>query len=444
MDENENKLRSESKRLNQLKITDCSQKKPYVFISYKSDDWRIALEDIAFHMQKKYGLRIYYDRAFESNNDSWIKSMKENMESSKCIAVIAVYSEKYINSYATLLEILTSQKKIRDRTKDIIPVFIKGKLHEKEIEIGSLRDYSEIMEDEEDSPKRTNIKKTEWDALMECIDNFNLPSNNRTDQLVKKACEQIRHVGNCEDLTTRVVRECFCDMEEKIASNQNKSWLGDNFYVNLYKTISTVENEVHNSSILRTQTLNSVFDETLKNEDDLSIPKTPGKGTIVIPDPPTPVSIGEIRKVFENSQRAKEFRPIRESMPRGGKGAMDYAMAAILGGCNGVKESSPEYQINYYSCVVASMENKKEGAGLGATWTWSSNCRKTLGLEKAGQIPKEYNDYFRNLSDCLTLQELKKDFISGDKAPYVLEEKKKELVLNAIDKISDFMSKPYA
>ena len=272
MDTKEIELRNESERLNQLQISDCRQKKPYVFISYKSDDWRVALEDIAFTMQKRFGLRVYYDRAFESNNDIWVKSMKANMESIYCKAVIAVYSEKYVNSYATLLEILTSQKEGDVDPKEVIPVFLPVKIKGKEQEVRGLKDYVKIAAQEGSNP--TGIKKTEWDALMECVNNFNFKSNRRTDDHIKEACEQFKQKRNCEDLTTQDVRTCFRNMEEQIAGNQNH--LGNTFYDNLYLTIRDVEERM-DSGILENE---SVFDELLKNEADFSIPMTPALDSI--------------------------------------------------------------------------------------------------------------------------------------------------------------------
>ena len=149
------------------------------------------------------------------------------------------------------------------------------------------------------------------------------------------------------------------------------------------------------------------------------------------------ITIGDIRKKFEDNLVAFSFRNIREGMPRGGKGAMDYAMAAILSGCNEVKKDSPVYQINYYSYVVSDPDNKKEGAGLGATWTWSSNCRKVLGLEKSGQIPSEINEFFENLSETTTLREIEQAFINNQIEAY--QTKKNELVVEAIQRIYTFL-----
>lgn len=81
----------------------------YVFISYKSDDFEKVLDDIVFRTCKKYGLRVYFDTAFDESSDLWIRQFKENMCSTKCKAFIAFIDDGYYSSYACLLEMMTSR-----------------------------------------------------------------------------------------------------------------------------------------------------------------------------------------------------------------------------------------------------------------------------------------------------------------------------------------------
>lgn len=83
------KARQASKRLDKLTITSVEHQKPYLFVSYKSDDWELAIEEIVYTLQKKFGLRIYYDRDFEDTNESWVVAMKTQMESPQCAGVLA-------------------------------------------------------------------------------------------------------------------------------------------------------------------------------------------------------------------------------------------------------------------------------------------------------------------------------------------------------------------
>lgn len=78
----------------------------YVFISYKSDDYERALDDILYRTCRKYGLRVYFDVAFDDGADSWINQFYDNMCSKHCRAMIAFLSNKYYSSYATLMEMM--------------------------------------------------------------------------------------------------------------------------------------------------------------------------------------------------------------------------------------------------------------------------------------------------------------------------------------------------
>ena len=147
-------------------------------------------------------------------------------------------------------------------------------------------------------------------------------------------------------------------------------------------------------------------------------------------------TLADIRKAFSNPDIVRRFKPVREDMPRGGKGAMDYAMAAILGGCNAVKADSPIYQINYYLYAVAA--NGDKDGSLGATWTWSSNCRKLLGLEKSGQIPAEYNEYFRQMPENITLQQIGEYFVDANKEAF--HTFRNALIIIGINRLSEFMA----
>lgn len=89
-----------------LDITECSQRKPYVFISYASDDWQTVFQSAVVPMQRQYGLRVYADKAFDKVNDKWIVPMLRNLRGSD--AMIAFVSQRYIESYACFLELLTA------------------------------------------------------------------------------------------------------------------------------------------------------------------------------------------------------------------------------------------------------------------------------------------------------------------------------------------------
>ena len=93
------------------KICDCKGDKDYVFISYKSDDWEIVLQDIVYRLVNDYGLNVYFDGSFDSHNSSWITQFTTNMFSERCKGVIAFFDNKYATSYAAMMELMFSQTK---------------------------------------------------------------------------------------------------------------------------------------------------------------------------------------------------------------------------------------------------------------------------------------------------------------------------------------------
>lgn len=106
-----------------LEITECSQRKPYVFISYASDSWETVFKSAVVPMQKQYGLRVYADKAFDKVNDKWIVPMLRNVRGAD--AVIAFVSQSYIESYACFLELLTAV----NNKKQIVFVSLEEQLH---------------------------------------------------------------------------------------------------------------------------------------------------------------------------------------------------------------------------------------------------------------------------------------------------------------------------
>jgi hypothetical protein len=122
LNESQKKERSEYLEEN-LKITECSQKKPYVFISYASDNWETVFKSAVVPLQKQYGLRVYADKAFDKVNDKWIVPMLRNVRGADMM--IAFVSQSYIESYACFLELLTAV----NNKKPIVFVSLEERLH---------------------------------------------------------------------------------------------------------------------------------------------------------------------------------------------------------------------------------------------------------------------------------------------------------------------------
>lgn len=111
-------------------LCDKDGDKDYVFISYKSDDWKIVLKDVVYRLVKDYGLHVYFDGSFDEHNSHWIDQFPENMEDVKCKGVLAFLDDKYRTSYATLLELMYSQCGCRDGDckivrRKVIPIYLE-------------------------------------------------------------------------------------------------------------------------------------------------------------------------------------------------------------------------------------------------------------------------------------------------------------------------------
>lgn len=122
LSEVQKKERSEYLEKN-LNITECSQRKPYAFISYASDNWEAVFKSAVVPLQRQYGLRVYADKAFDKVNDKWIVPMLRNARGADVF--VAFISQSYIESYACFLELLTAV----NNKKQIVFVSLGDQLH---------------------------------------------------------------------------------------------------------------------------------------------------------------------------------------------------------------------------------------------------------------------------------------------------------------------------
>ncbi len=131
---NEAQKRERSEYLERnLTITECSQGKPYVFISYASDNWEKVFKEAVIPLQQTYGLRVYADKAFDKVNDKWIVPMLRNIRGAD--AVMVFISQQYIESYACFLELLTAV----NSKKQIIFISLEDNLR-----LGNTTDQPEV------------------------------------------------------------------------------------------------------------------------------------------------------------------------------------------------------------------------------------------------------------------------------------------------------------
>lgn len=120
MNQEEYVERMKDNRYKELVVTkDNKENKDYVFISYRGNSWRKVLTNIVYKLQKKYKLRIYFDKEFASETNVWVDQFVNNMESSNCKAFLCFFDEGYVTSYATLIELMHAMTP-RSRLSDAI------------------------------------------------------------------------------------------------------------------------------------------------------------------------------------------------------------------------------------------------------------------------------------------------------------------------------------
>lgn len=159
----------------------CDGKEPYVFISYKSDDWRLVLGEIVYKLVHDYNLHVYFDGSFAVNNDLWIKQFTKNMNSRLCLGVIAFFDNIYCTSYATLTELMHSQsteavkykpgkdiKKSNLKGLPVIPIQINGGANIEEIDGETLEKTTGLC-GSDSKLGESNAEKRQFDSDYENI-----------------------------------------------------------------------------------------------------------------------------------------------------------------------------------------------------------------------------------------------------------------------------------
>lgn len=211
----------------------------YVFISYKSDDWEIVLDEVVRHMVDHYGLRVYFDRNFDRDNDIWVNNMKRAITTKKCRAVLAFVSRKYMASYACVMELLTARSKQAQMSFDdrnypelqIIPIIIdeSGSVEGaasrsgERVHIKEKEKYLEILKDAKESPWVQGNKK-----LMDWLD-------------------QLAKYQECREEYFSNVAEIILSEGHERSFSRNRP----NFYENLRQTIERCSKDVFDPALIR-------------------------------------------------------------------------------------------------------------------------------------------------------------------------------------------------
>lgn len=122
--EEQRKERRNDSHVKTLKEVICNKDsgKPYVFVSYKSDDWETVLQDVVYKLVEQHGLHVYYDGDFDKHNVSWLDQFRNNMGSDLCKGILVFRSPQYMTSYATVLELMYSQSRSFLLDNEVLPV----------------------------------------------------------------------------------------------------------------------------------------------------------------------------------------------------------------------------------------------------------------------------------------------------------------------------------
>lgn len=186
--------------LRNLKITTYKAKKGYIFISYKSDNWKKVFTEKVFQLSE-LGVRVYSDKNFDDKNHSWLEQMDKNIKYSA--AVMLFISREYMTSLATLIELLTAIY----YDKEIIPVYLEPRntiISELDNE-RELEDLEVTATAEEFNTLNTLISKRgqkKFEALVEQISNdlnYYIVGKNLTYMKVYEAFKAILTSGVLQD-----------------------------------------------------------------------------------------------------------------------------------------------------------------------------------------------------------------------------------------------------
>lgn len=256
LNEVQKKMRSDYLESN-LIITECSQKKPFAFISYASDDWESVFKQAVVPIQKQYGLRVYADRAFDKLNDKWIVPMLRNVRGSDLM--IAFVSQNYIESYACFLELLTAV----NNKKQIVFVDLGGGLH---------------LGDTTDQP---SIERGVKNEILNQGANISTNTNNSSNDLM------------------RAMKSSFTSISTLLEQDALSKYDISDAFINFFRDASINRKTINDlKSLVRTikSVSSSVFDKALVHNPQNQAPDIPAKA-------------------YESQDKQAEEQPVRSGQP---------------------------------------------------------------------------------------------------------------------------------
>ncbi len=410
----------------------------YVFISYKSDEYDQVLDGIIYRTCQKYGLRVYFDVAFDDGSDSWIKQFYKNMCSVHCKGMIAFLSNKYYSSYATLLEMMA--RKTHEAGGDyefdtlfFLPInlesildmpseentglgterFQDGKINRQASE--ELRLFNEIFQELAADDNTLNFMykhSNETSLYREATED--LPRQGEpylTVALCRKLMDRICPKSNDNDGTNK-------DFTEVIRDKLVNAGLSSVFIPNWEPADTSAPSPVQN------------LEEVPELEPAPEIWPEPKTALESIPELSLQTTLGQFAELCEFPDFCRLLRDIRESQR---KQPFDYLMAALLRGCDQKLEKNSAGW-NYCTFVVSrnvDLEDPKMGA---SQFTWTTACRKAVNLEGSSKLG-ERSQSLSELPEDLTLEELRGRFAAASDPEDLFWTKNNTVVLKALDAI---------
>ncbi|MGP1434461.1 MAG: toll/interleukin-1 receptor domain-containing protein [Catonella sp.] len=433
-------------------LRDKDSKDDYVFISYKSDDFEKVLDDILYKTCRKYGLKVYFDTAFDEKSDSWINQYYDNMSSSHCKAFIAFLTNVYFSSYACLLEMMSSRCNKIGESLHFIPInlesitdyksddntglgtyrFSDGKINlhaENELEKFNEK-FEDLLEDRPElkkiykgyKHKELYYEKTDKEPakgelylnvaqcrkLMAMVipkENENDGSNKNFediihDKLIKKGFDKVfikdwKNQSN-EDPGKVTVNKNNTESEEVTQTVKPTS-----------ETVTQAETESYTDKVEVSKVLEKSSQSTMRNSNAIINETT---------------TLAEFEKLCESVDFCQKLRTARKQKHGAGQ-IFDFLVASLLGGCDkkipddkntSVRKGAFNYCV-YAISEVVDLENVKLGA---SQYTWMSNARKAMrkedmpdnffndkGKVKSGTLG-EYSTIFEQLSSDMTIGEV--------------------------------------
>lgn len=241
-----NEQKNERDRITQRIPTFTSEgREDYVFISYKSDDWEKVLGKIVRHMVDTYGLRVYFDKNFDRDNDSWVSNMTGAIRTGKCRAVLAFVSKQYMVSYACLMELLTARGyyafmdhgQDKENKLQIFPIIVD--------------DSHDLKDTVSSSGKKVTMSDAEWDCYLELLEEASKcpwvsgseKLKNQIDYLKDQRKKNVNeeHISRTAELILSEGHERhFCDGVE-----------GTSFYSALYESIRKCSRDVFDPALIQ-------------------------------------------------------------------------------------------------------------------------------------------------------------------------------------------------